>query len=184
MDCDELTPESLVVCDLDGKVVEGDLHPSSDMPTHAAIYRAWGDRVGDVVHAHSSAAVAWAQAGRSIPCYGTTQADYFHGEVPCMQGLTEAEIEEAYELNTGNVIVEGFVGLDSIAVPGCLVRNHGPFTWGKDAVQAAYHAKVVEECALMAFRAEQLNQAAEPAPQYPLDKHYLRKHGSNAYYGQ
>lgn len=184
VDYGELTPGSLVICDLDRNVVEGDLRPSSDMPTHAAIYRAWGDRVGGVVHTHSNAAVAWAQAGRSIPCYGTTQADYFHGEVPCMRGLTEVEIEEAYELNTGNVIVEGFAGLDPVAVPGCLVRNHGPFAWGGDAAQAAYHAKVVEECALMALRTEQLNPAAEPAPQYLLDKHYLRKHGPNAYYGQ
>lgn len=141
------------------------LRPSSDMPTHAVIYRAWGDRVGGGVHAHSNATVTWAQAGRSIPCYWTTQVDYCHGEVPCMQRLTEAEIEETYELNADNVIVEGFAGLFPIAVPGCLVRNRGPFSWGKDAVQAACHAKVVEECVLMALRTEQLNPVAEPAPQ-------------------
>lgn len=184
VDYDELTPESLVVCDLDGNVVEGELRPSSDMLTHVALYRAWGNRVGGVVHTHSNAAVAWAQAGRPIPCYGTTQADYFYGEVPCMRGLTESETAEAYELNTGNVIVEGFKGLDPVAVPGCLVRNHGPFVWGRDAAQAVYHAKVVEEAALMALRTEQLSSSAVRAPQYLLDKHYSRKHGPSAYYGQ
>lgn len=181
---EELTPESLVVCDLDGKAVEGDLNPSSDTPTHAWLYKLWGDRVGGIVHTHSNAAVAWAQAGRSVPCYGTTQADYFYGAIPCMRGLTEEEVEGDYELNTGKVIAEGFVGIDPVAVPGCLVRNHGPFAWGKDAAQATYHAKVVEEAALMALRTEMLVPSVEPAPQHLLDKHYERKHGPNAYYGQ
>ncbi|EHF02729.1 L-ribulose-5-phosphate 4-epimerase [Olsenella sp. oral taxon 809 str. F0356] len=190
VDYDELSPDKLVICDLDGKVVEGELNPSSDTPTHAYLYRAWGDKVGGIVHTHSNCAVAWAQAGRSIPCYGTTQADYFYGSIPCMRGLTKEEIEEAYELNTGKVIAEGFEALDPIAQPGCLVRNHGPFSWGKDAAQAVYHAKVMEETALMGLRTETLcGVMGKPvkeaeAPQYLLDKHYMRKHGPNAYYGQ
>lgn len=184
VDYDVLKPEDLVICDLDGKVVEGTLNPSSDTPTHACLYRAWGDRVGGVVHTHSSWAVAWAQAGRSIPCYGTTQADYFYGDVPCMRGLTEEEIAEAYELNTGRVIVEGFEGLDPMAQPGCLVRNHGPFSWGVDAAAAVYHAVVLDEVAKMAARTELLEPGVGPAPQYLQDKHYQRKHGPNAYYGQ
>jgi len=184
VDYDELQPQDLVVCDLDGNVVEGELNPSSDTPTHACLYRAWGESIGGVVHTHSSWAVAWAQAGRSIPCYGTTQADYFYGEVPCMRGLTREEIAEAYELNTGRVIVEGFEGLDPMAQPGCLVRNHGPFSWGKDAAAAVYHAVVLDEVAKMAARTEMLAPGAAPAPQYLQDKHYQRKHGPNAYYGQ
>lgn len=190
VDYDQLKPEQLVICDLDGNVVEGDLNPSSDTPTHAYLYKMWGDKIGGVVHTHSTCAVSWAEAGRSIPCYGTTQADYFYGEVPCMRGLTAEEIEEAYELNTGKVIVEGFEGKDPVALPGCLVRNHGPFTWGKDAAAAVYHAVVVEEVAKMSRDAELLCLAAgkKPedilAPQYLLDKHYMRKHGPNAYYGQ
>lgn len=190
VDYDELKPSDLVVCDLDGNVVEGNLNPSSDTPTHAYLYRAWGDRIGGVVHTHSSWAVSWAQAGRSIPSYGTTHADYFYGEIPCMRGLTEEEIEEAYEANTGKVIVEGFAGengaaaIDPVAVPGVLVRNHGPFSWGKDAAAAVYHAVVLEEVAKMAAHTEMINPQAGEAPQYLLDKHYLRKHGPNAYYGQ
>ncbi|NMF25628.1 L-ribulose-5-phosphate 4-epimerase [Olsenella umbonata] len=186
---EDLSPEYMVVCDMDGNVVEGDLNPSSDTATHACLYRSW-ENVGGIVHTHSTVATAWAQAGRSIPCYGTTQADYFYGEVPCMRGLTKEEIEEAYELNTGNVIVEGFKGKDPMAQPGCLVRNHGPFTWGKDAAAAVYHAVVVEEVAKMSRDAELLCVAAgraiseAEAPQYLLDKHYMRKHGPNAYYGQ
>lgn len=184
VDYDELRPQDLVVCDLEGNVVEGELNPSSDTPTHACLYRAWGASIGGVVHTHSSWAVAWAQAGRPIPCYGTTQADYFYGEVPCMRGLTEQEIAEAYELNTGRVIVEGFEGLDPMAQPGCLVRNHGPFSWGKDAAAAVYHAVVLDEVAKMAARTEVLAPGVGPAPQYLQDKHYQRKHGPNAYYGQ
>ena len=186
---DELSPESMVVCDMDGAVVEGSLNPSSDTATHAYLYRAW-DAVGGIVHTHSASATSWAQAGRAIPCYGTTQADYFYGEIPCMRGLTQEEIEEAYEYNTGKVIVEGFEGCDPLAQPGCLVRNHGPFSWGKDAAAAVYHAVVVEEVAKMSLNTELLCGsigrpcAKAQAPQYLLDKHYQRKHGPHAYYGQ
>lgn len=184
---DELTPKKLVVCDLDGKRVEGDLNPSSDTDTHAWLYRCWADKgIHGVVHTHSSSATAWAQAGRDLPVYGTTHADYFYGAVPCMRGLTEQEIEEAYELNTGKVIAAGFDerDIDPLAVPAVLVRNHGPFSWGKDAKEAVYHAAVLEECAKTARDTEILAPHCGPAPQYLQDKHYLRKHGPNATYGQ
>lgn len=180
---EDLSPSNMVICDLDGTVVEGDLRPSSDMPTHAELYRSF-ENVGGVVHTHSNWAVSWAQAGRSIPCYGTTHADYFFGSIPCVRGLTKEEVDGDYELNTGKVIVEGFEGIDPIAVPGVLVRNHGPFTWGKDAAQAVYHAVVLEEVAMMAIRTEMVKMDVEPAPQYLQDRHFLRKHGPNAYYGQ
>lgn len=180
---EELTPASMVICDLEGNVIEGDLRPSSDMPTHAALYRSF-EGVGGIVHTHSNWAVSWAQAGRSIPCYGTTHADYFFGEIPCVRALTKAEVDGDYELNTGKVIVEGFEHLDPLATPGVLVRNHGPFTWGKDAAEAVYHAVVLEEVAKMATRTEMVKMDVDPAPQYLLDRHFLRKHGPNAYYGQ
>lgn len=180
---EELTPDQMVICDLEGNVIEGSLRPSSDMPTHAALYRSF-ESVGGIVHTHSNWAVSWAQAGRSIPCYGTTHADYFFGEIPCVRALTKAEVDGDYELNTGKVIVEGFEHLDPLATPGVLVRNHGPFTWGKDAAEAVYHAVVLEEVAKMAIRTEMVKMDVEPAPQYLLDRHFLRKHGPNAYYGQ
>ena len=182
---DELTPEMLVVVSLDNEIVEGKLNPSSDLRTHLEIYRAFPD-VGGVVHTHSPHAVGWAQAGRDIPCFGTTQADYFYGSVPCARSLTREEVDEDYEGNTGKVIVETFRerNLEARAVPGIICRNHGPFTWGRDAAQAVYHAVVLEEVAKMALYTISINPEAGPAPQHVLDKHYLRKHGPNAYYGQ
>ena len=182
---DDLTPELLVVVDLDGRVEEGQLNPSSDTKTHLELYRAFPD-IGGVVHTHSTCAADWAQAGQDIPCYGTTHADYFYGPVPCTRSLTEAEVESDYEDNTGRVIAETFRsrGLDPAAVPGVLCRSHGPFTWGKDPAQAVYHAAVLEQVARMALLTRQLNPCAAPAPQYVQDKHYLRKHGPGAYYGQ
>ena len=181
----KLSPENMVVTDLDGNVIEGELNPSSDLATHVALYKAWPD-LGGIVHTHSTEAVGWAQAGRDIPFYGTTHADYFYGPVPCARSLTADEVNSAYEKETGTVIIETFTerGLDPMAVPGIVVRNHGPFTWGKDPAQAVYHAVVLEEVAKMNRFTEQINPRVEPAPQYILDKHYLRKHGPNAYYGQ
>ncbi len=182
---DELTPENLVVVDLAGRRVEGELNPSSDTKTHLELYRAF-PALGGIVHTHSPCAVAWAQAGQDIPCYGTTHADYFYGPVPCTRCLTREELDEDYEKNTGKVIVETFTarGLDPAAVPGVICRSHGPFTWGKDADRAVYHAAVLEEVAKMALLTRQVDPAAAPAPQYLLDKHYMRKHGPGAYYGQ
>ena len=182
---DELTPDDLVVLDLDGKVVDGKLNPSSDTKTHLELYKAFPE-IGGIVHTHSPYAVGWAQAGRDIPAYGTTHADYFYGPVPCCRSLTEQEVEEDYERNPGLVIVETFRQreLDPVHVPGAICRNHGPFTWGKDAAQAVYHAVVLEEVAKMAVYTTQIAPDAQPAPQYVLDKHFLRKHGPNAYYGQ
>ena len=182
---DELTPDDLVVLDLDGKLVDGKLNPSSDTKTHLELYKAFPE-IGGIVHTHSPYAVGWAQTGRDIPAYGTTHADYFYGPVPCCRSLTEQEVEEDYERNTGLVIVETFRQreLDPVHVPGAICRNHGPFTWGKDAAQAVYHAVVLEEVAKMAVYTTQIAPDAQPAPQYVLDKHFLRKHGPNAYYGQ
>ena len=182
---DELTPDQLVVVDLDGNQVEGTLRPSSDTRTHLALYRAFPG-VGGVVHTHSPYATAWAQAGREIPCYGTTHADTFYGPVPCVRWLTPQELDEDYEGNTGKAIVETFTAsaLDPAAVPGCLCRSHGPFAWGGDAAQAVYHASVLEEVARLALLTYQLDPAAPAAPQALQDKHYHRKHGPGAYYGQ
>ena len=182
---DELTPENLVVLDLDGNRVEGELNPSSDTKTHLELYKAF-PTLGGIVHTHSPYAVAWAQAGRDIPCYGTTHADYFYGAVPCARHLTKEELDEDYEKNTGKVIIETFTnrGIDLVAVPGVICHSHGPFTWGKDAAQAVYHAVVLEEVAKMALLTRQVDPSAAPAPQYLQDKHYMRKHGPNAYYGQ
>ena len=168
-----------------GRVVEGGLNPSSDTRTHLELYRAFPD-LGGVVHTHSPSAVAWAQAGRDIPCYGTTHADYFYGPVPCARQLTQAEIDEDYEKNTGAVIVETFRrrGLDPMHLPGVICSSHGPFTWGKDAAQAVYHAVVLEEVAKMAILTREVDPSAAPAPQRVQDKHFLRKHGPAAYYGQ
>ena len=182
---DELKPEDMVVVDLEGNVVEGKYRPSSDTATHLELYKAFPE-LGGVVHTHSSYATSWAQAGRSIPCYGTTHADYIYGDVPCLRCLTKDEIEDAYETNTGRLIVSDFKekNRDVVAVPGVLCKNHGVFTWGKDAHDAVHNAVVVEEVAKMAFRTELINPDVKPAPSELMDKHYYRKHGANAYYGQ
>ncbi|WP_029323596.1 L-ribulose-5-phosphate 4-epimerase [Butyrivibrio sp. AE3004] len=185
VDYETMTPDDMVVMNLDGEKVEGKLNPSSDTPTHVEIYKAFKE-VGGVVHTHSSYATSWAQAGRSIPCYGTTHADYFYGEIPCVRCLNKDEIEDAYEENTGHLIVNEFnrMGKDPIAVPAVLCKNHGVFSWGKDAHEAVHNAVVTEEVAKMAYRCEVINPRVMPAPMELQDKHYYRKHGANAYYGQ
>ena len=182
---EDLSPDKLVVLDLEGRRVEGSLNPSSDTKTHLELYRAFPE-IGGIVHTHSAHAVAWAQAGRDIPCFGTTHADYFYGPVPCARALSPEEVEDDYEGSTGRVIVETFRerGLNPVHVPGVICRSHGPFTWGRDAAQAVYHAAVLEEVAKMAIFTVQINPEALPAPQHVLDKHFMRKHGPNAYYGQ
>lgn len=182
---ESLRAKDMVVVDFDGNKVEGDLNPSSDTPTHAFLYKSW-EGIGGIVHTHSSYATSWAQAGRSIPCYGTTHADYYYGEIPCLRTLTKAEIDEAYERNTGVLIVNEFTeqGKDCEAVPACLCTNHGPFAWGKTPLDAVHSAVVLEEVAKMAYRTELINPKVSPAPQVLQDKHYYRKHGANAYYGQ
>ena len=185
VDYEKLKPEDMVVMDLDGNKVEGKYNPSSDTATHLELYKAFPE-IGGVVHTHSSYATSWAQAGRSIPCYGTTHADYMYGEIPCVRCLTKEEIDGAYEENTGHLIVNSFneMGKDVMAVPAVLCKNHGPFAWGKDAHEAVHNAVVLEEVAKMAYRAETINPRIQPAPQELQDKHYYRKHGANAYYGQ
>lgn len=182
---ESMKPEDMVVMDLNGNRVEGKLRPSSDTPTHLELYKAFPE-IGGIVHTHSSYATSWAQAGRSIPCYGTTHADYFYGEIPCVRCLNADEIENAYEENTGHLIVNEFKRMDKdpVAVPAVLCKNHGPFAWGRDAHEAVHNAVVLEEVAKMAYRAETINPEIKPAPQELQDKHYFRKHGANAYYGQ
>ena len=185
VDYEKMTPADMVVMDLQGNKVEGDLRPSSDTPTHLELYKAFPE-IGGIVHTHSSYATSWAQAGRSIPCYATTHADYIYGEVPCLRCLTKEEIDEAYEENTGHLIVNEFQRMNKevMAVPAVLCKNHGPFAWGKDAMDAVHNAVVLEEVAKMAYRTETINPKVAPAPQELQDKHYYRKHGANAYYGQ
>ena len=180
-----LRPEQMVIVDLDGNKVEGALNPSSDTPTHAVLLRAFSS-VGGVVHTHSEYAVAFAQAGLPIPAYGTTHADFCRGEVPCTPKLTKAEVEGAYEANTGERIVSWFreQGLDESAVPAVLVQGHGPFVWGRNALDAAMNGAVLEIVAKMALNTRLLVPGALPIDDYLLEKHYLRKHGKNAYYGQ
>ena len=178
-----MTAEDIVVVDLEGHAVEGRLRPSSDLPTHLALYRAFPS-VGGIVHTHSPKAVAWAQARRGIPAFGTTHADHFHGAVPCTRELTPAEVADDYELNTGRVIEERFHDLDAEAFPGVLVAGHGPFTWGPTPRKAVENAVALEQIAAMALDTLRLDPDAEPAPSYVLDKHYCRKHGPGAYYGQ
>lgn len=185
VDYDTMTPEDMVVTDLDGKVVDGHYKPSSDLDTHLTLYKAF-PTLGGVVHTHSRWSTSFAQAGRGIPAFGTTQGDYFYGEIPCTRKMTPAEIGGRYELETGNVIVETFQTrtIDPAQVPAVLVHSHGPFTWGTDPENAVHNAVVLEECAFMAFQALTLTPNLPPMQQELLDKHYLRKHGPNAYYGQ
>jgi L-ribulose-5-phosphate 4-epimerase len=179
---EKMKPKDMVVLNLYGQLVEGNLKPSSDTPTHLVLYRQFGN-IGGIVHTHSEWATCWAQAGRSIPALGTTHADYFHGEIPCTRPMTQTEIESEYEKETGKVIVERFKNLNSEHVPGVLVNNHGPFSWGTDPRNAVYNAVVMEEVAKMAFRTLVINPDAT-MPAALLDKHFLRKHGKDAYYGQ
>lgn len=183
---DGMTSDDIVLCDLDGNVVEGTLNPSSDLMTHLEFYKNFPD-IGGVVHTHSRWATSWAQAGMDLPALGTTHADYFHGAIPCTRKMNYKEIVEDYELETGKVIVETFHerAIDPNAVPGVLVHSHGPFAWGKNAADAVHNAVVMEECAMMAFVSSQLHQGViEEMQPVLLDKHFLRKHGANAYYGQ
>ena len=185
IDYDGMKPEDMVVVDLvTGKIVEGQYKPSSDTATHLELYRNFSE-IGGITYTHSTTAVAVAQAGLDIPALGTTHADYFYGVIPCTRELTKEEVEEAYELNTGKAIVECIKerGVDPLAVPGTVVKNHGPFSWGKNAIMSVYHAVVMETVAEMDLKTLALNPEAS-MERYVLDKHYLRKHGPNAYYGQ
>lgn len=180
---EQMKAQDMVVLDMEGKVVEGKLRPSSDTPTHIALYQAF-PQIGGIVHTHSTHATAWAQACRPIPAFGTTHADYFYGPVPCTRRLTQAEVQGDYELNTGRVIVETIGDRDPLAMPGVLISEHAPFTWGKSPDDAVHNAVVLEEVARLALHTVALNPGQKPIAPYLLDKHYLRKHGSNAYYGQ
>lgn len=180
---DGMTAEDMVVVDLQGKVVEGKWKPSSDTPTHLALYRAFPE-MGGIVHTHSRWATSFAQAGMPIPAMGTTQGDYFYGDIPCTRKMTPEEIAGEYELETGNVIIETFKDIDPMTIPAVLIHSHGPFTWGTDAMNAVHNAVVLEEVAFMDFHAMAMNPQAGRMQQELLDKHYLRKHGKNAYYGQ
>lgn len=179
---DRLKPEDMVVVDIQGNKVEGDMKPSSDTATHISLFMEFPE-IGGVVHTHSPWATSWAQARRPIPAYGTTHADYFYGQIPCTRPLTREEVDNRYELNTGVVIVETFKDMDPMAVPGVLVSQHGPFSWGKNEHDAVHNARVMEEVAKMAYYTESLGQTS-PVDTYLLDKHYMRKHGKDAYYGQ
>lgn len=179
---DGMKPEDMVVVDLEGRVVEGHYKPSSDTPTHVVLYKAFPE-IGGVVHTHSTYATAWAQAGKDIPNIGTTHADYFHDAIPCTADMTEEEVAGAYELETGNVIVKRFQDLNPVHTPGVLVKNHGPFSWGKDADEAVHNAVVMEQVAKMAFIAYSVNPGLTMNPLL-IEKHFSRKHGPKAYYGQ
>jgi L-ribulose-5-phosphate 4-epimerase len=185
VDYETMKPSDMVVIDLDGNVVEGELRPSSDTATHAVLYKHYQE-IGGIVHTHSTWATIWAQAGLDVPAMGTTHADTFYGAVPCARHLTQEEIDRGYEVETGNVIIETFEerGLDVLAVPGVLLHGHAPFTWGKDAKSAVLNSVVLDEVAKMNLYTRQLNPFAIELPQRILDKHYFRKHGKGAYYGQ
>lgn len=181
---DSMTTADMVIVDLDGNVVEGRWKPSSDTATHLELYKAFPN-LGGIVHTHSPWATSWAQAGRNIPPYGTTHGDYFADAIPCTRDMTETEIKTAYEKNTGTVIIETFNGKNPDYIPAVLVKNHGPFAWGKDPMEAVHNAVVLEELAKMALHTETISGGkAEPMPRVLLEKHFYRKHGENAYYGQ
>jgi len=180
---DVMQPEDMVVVDLEGNVIEGKWNPSSDTATHLALYRRY-PTLGGVVHTHSTHATAWAQAGLAIPALGTTHADYFFGDIPCTRALTEAEVQGEYELNTGKVIIETIGECEPLHTPGIVVWQHGPFAWGKNAHEAVHNAVVLEEVAKMAWIARGINPQLQPIDRYLMNKHYLRKHGPHAYYGQ
>lgn len=180
---DSMTASDMVVVDLEGNIVEGKYKPSSDTPTHLELYKAFPE-IGGIVHTHSRMATSFAQAGRGILPYGTTHGDYFYGEIPCTRLMKEEEIKGEYEKETGTVIIETFNDIDPMSIPSCLVHSHGPFSWGKDAMEAVHNAVVLEELSYMAFNTEMLNPEIKEMQQALLDKHYLRKHGKNAYYGQ
>ena len=183
VDYDKMSADDMVVVDLDGNIVEGKYKPSSDTPTHLELYKAFKN-IGGIVHTHSRMATSWAQAGRSIPAYGTTHGDYFYGDIPCTRKMTKDEISSEYEKNTGLVIAETFNDISADDIPAVLVHSHGPFTWGKDPHEAVHNSVVLEELASMAMNTEIINSSAERMQKELLDKHYLRKHGKNAYYGQ
>jgi L-ribulose-5-phosphate 4-epimerase len=183
VDFDKLTPENLVVTDLNGKIVEGTLRPSSDLDTHLVLYRAFSG-IGGVVHTHSRFATAWAQSGREIPCFGTTHADYYHGSVPLTAGLSDEEIAGEYEENTGHAIVRRYGVMDPMSAPGVLVSGHGPFAWGKTPAKAAQNGVLLEEIAAIAYHTVMLNPEARALGRAQHNRHFLRKHGPGAYYGQ
>lgn len=180
---DRMTKEHMVVVDMEGNVVEGDFKPSSDTPTHILLYKKFTE-IGGVAHTHAPWSTSWAQAGKGIPALGTTHGDFFYGEIPCTRAMTKQEINGEYELETGNVIVETFNNINPMEMPAVLVNSHAPFTWGKDPAQAVESSVVLEEVAKMAYRTIHLNSEISPMDQTLLDKHYLRKHGDKAYYGQ
>ncbi len=183
VDYDKMTPDDMVLMNLDGEIVEGKYKPSSDTPTHLELYKAF-QNIGGVVHTHSRWATSFAQAGMGIPALGTTHADYFYGEIPCTRAMNGAEINGEYEKETGTVIIEAFKNIDPMSIPAVLVKSHGPFTWGTSADDAVHNAVVLEEAAFMAYHALTLNKGLPSMDKTLLDKHYLRKHGANAYYGQ
>jgi L-ribulose-5-phosphate 4-epimerase len=180
---DKLTPDKIVLLDLNGTVIEGNLNPSSDTPTHLELYKNFKN-VGGICHTHSTSATMWAQSCKEIPCFGTTHADHFYGSIPVTEIMTEAQIQSDYELNTGKVIIRRFADMDPMKMPGVLVANHGPFTWGKTAADAVESMIVLEQIATMALGTITINPNQKPISKALLDKHYLRKHGKNAYYGQ
>lgn len=180
---DEMKISDIVILDLEGNILDGKLKPSSDTPTHLELYKAFKN-INGIVHTHSPYATSWAQASCDIPCFGTTHADYFYGNIPCTRNLTSQEIDKDYEKNTGLVIVERFIDLDPLSMPGVLIPNHGPFSFGKDSNNAVHNAVVLEEVAKMAYFSENINKKIKEAPENIQKKHYFRKHGKNAYYGQ